>query len=536
MKQIFKGTGQTLWRSRAHAAWFRLCAVCLSLYIGYITYLAHSRMFLGRMATGMSLMAYLAVSAGVYGILDYLINGLFKDQPKAKPERDHMDWRVFAIAFAAAMGIFACAFAACYPGAVNYDISNQWHQAHSGEYNNWHPVFHTLMMTLVTRVYDSYPLLVLLQITVFAALMAWLTAVLHKHGVPAWLALLVHVAVAASLPVRNTLMYPGKDSAMTIGVLAVTIQLIEILFTRGEWLRKRWRAVLMGVLLGSITLLRINALLWTAPLLLCVFFAYRRIRLNAALAACVAAAFMAVIQGPVYGALDVVYPDNVKEEAVGLPMTILCDIRRTEPSKLDSATIAFMARLAPDRDWREVYQLHNYNSIKFTFPREYIKNMPLRDILSMSFRSAYRAPRTAFKAFNGLTDLVWDVTGKEEGFQSVRNSGDIEEIQPSSSRISQLGSRLLRVIDGVMSFPPIRYLTRNIGVQFVLLLLVTLWALRRHGCGVLMMALPTLCYNLGTMFLLCGNDARFFQFSMTVSMAMMLAMMYLPREEMHKCR
>ena len=86
----------------------------------------------------------------------------------------------------------------------------------------------------------------------------------------------------------------------------------------------------------------------------------------------------------------------------------------------------------------------------------------------------------------------------------------------------------------------ISFLTAYIGGSvfpaLLLLLLVTLWALRRHGCGVLMMALPTLCYNLGTMFLLCGNDARFFQFSMTVSMAMMLAMMYLPGEEMHKCR
>lgn len=536
MKQIFKGNGQTLWRSRAHAAWFRLCAVCLSAYIGYITYLAHSRMFLGRMPTGLSLMAYVAVSAGVYGILDYLVNGLLKGQPKARPQREHMDWRVFALAFASAMAVFGCAFAACYPGAVNYDISNQWRQVHSGEFNNWHPLFHTLLIWMATRIYDSYPFVLLLQITAFAALMAWLTAVLHKHGVPAWLALAVHVVAAASLPVRNTLMYLGKDSAMTIGVLAVTIQLVEILYTRGEWLRRPWHAALMGALLACITLLRINALLWTVPLLLCVFFAYRRTRWHTVLSVVAMVLVMALVQGPVYGALDVVYPDNTKEEAVGLPMTILGDIRRTEPSKLDRQTIAFLAQLAPDRAWRETYQLHNYNSIKFTFPREYIKNTPLADLLSMSVRSAQRAPRTAFKAFNGLTDLVWDVTGQEEGYQSVRNSGDIADIQYTHSALNQLGDRLLSLIDGVMGFPPVRYLTRNIGVQFVLLLLVTLWALRRHGCGVLMMALPTLCYHLGTMLLLCGNDARFFQFSMTVSMAMMLAMVFLPQEEMRKCR
>ena len=536
MKQIFKGNGQTLWRSRAHAAWFRLCAVCLSAYIGYVTYLAHSRMFLGRMPTGLSMLAYVAVSAGIYGILDYLINGLFTGAPKARKQRAHMDWRVFALAFVLAMVIFGCAFASCYPGAVNYDISNQWRQVHSGEFNNWHPLFHTLLIALATRVYDSYPFVLLWQITVFAALLSWLTAVLHKHGVPAWLALVVHVAAAASLPVRNTLMYVGKDSAMTIGVLAVTIQLVEILYTRGEWLKKPWRAALMGLLLACITLLRINALLWTVPLILCVFFAYRKTRLQAVLSVVAMVLVMMLVQGPVYGALDVVYPDNTKEEAVGLPMTILGDIRRTEPSKLDRETIAFLALLAPDRAWRETYQLHNYNSIKFTFPREYIKNMPVGQLLGMTARAAQRAPRTAFKAFNGLTDLVWDVTGREEGYQSVRNSGDIADIQYVGSPLNRLGDKILSLIDGVMSFWPIRYVTRNIGVQFVLLMLITLWALRRHGCGVLMMALPTLCYNLGTMLLLCGNDARFFQYSMTVSMAMMLAMVFLPQEEMHKCR
>ena len=393
-----------------------------------------------------------------------------------------------------------------------------------------------LIIWLLTRVYDSYPFVLLCQITVFAVLMAWLTATLHKRGVPAWLAIAMHTIVTASLPVRNTLMYVGKDSAMTIGVLAVTIQLVEILFTRGEWLKKRWHAVLMGVLLGGITLLRINALLWTAPLLLCIFFAYRNTRVNAALAACVLAAFMGLVQGPLYGALDVVYPDNTKEEAVGLPMTILCDIRQKEPGKLDSHTRMFLAQLAPDRAWRETYRLHNYNSIKFTFEREHIKDMPLPAILGMAHKAAQRAPRTAFNAFNGLTDLVWDITGKNEGYQSVRNSGDIPEIRFAGSRLNQLGSRLNGMIDRVMNIAPLRYLTCNIGVQFLMLLLVTLWALKRHGCGVLMMALPTLCYNLGTMLLLCGNDARFFQYSMTVSMAAMLAMVFLPKEDEPKCR
>ena len=66
---------------------------------------------------------------------------------------------------------------------------------------------------------------------------------------------------------------------------------------------------------------------------------------------------------------------------------------------------------------------------------------------------------------------------------------------------------------------------------FLLLLLTTLWALRRHGTAVLTLTLPVLIYNLGTMVLLAGKYARFFQCSMTLCFPLMLALLYLPKEE-----
>ena len=48
---------------------------------------------------------------------------------------------------------------------------------------------------------------------------------------------------------------------------------------------------------------------------------------------------------------------------------------------------------------------------------------------------------------------------------------------------------------------------------------------------VLALALPVLCYDLGTMLLLCGDDARFFQCSMAVCIPCVLALLYLPKTE-----
>ena len=530
LKHLCRRNGQTLWRSRAHGVWFRLCAVCLSVYISYIVYLSRSSIFLSAGQTAGSLALFAALAVLAYLALTWGCRRLADIAPKSGVQKEKIDLRVFLAAFVIAIGVFGCAFAAAYPGGVNYDVSNQWRQVHSGEFNNWHPLFHTLLIWLVTRVYDSYPFAILVQIILFSALLARLTAVIHRHGVPAWLALLVHTVVSLSLPVRNVLMYLGKDSAMTIGVIALSTQAVEILHTKGEWLKKPAHVISMGLWLAYATLLRINALAWTVPLLLCVFFAFRSVRRQAAYAAAVMVIAMALVQGPVYGLFDVVYPSNTVEESVGLPMTILGDVKQLEPEKLDEETTAFLATLASDEAWQQTYRLHNYNSIKFTYEREWIKYTPVSDILGMSARAALAAPRTAFEAVNGVTDLVWGIDGQDEGYLHVRNSGDIEELRNAGHPVlNRLGGNAVKAMDWVMNLAPLRYITCNIGVQLLMLLLVTLWALYRRGSDVLLLAIPTLLYNLGTMLLLCGNDARFFHFSMTVSLPAMLVLLFLPK-------
>ena len=517
---------ETAWQSRAHRVWFSICTVCLSLYIAYVTYLSQSGFLTGGVQTVAALCAFAALSAALCRLLPRGCERLTGLSPAPQPGSGR---RVFWAALAISTVIFGCAFAACWPGGVSYDASNQWRQAHSGEFNNWHPVFHTLLIWLVTRIWDSYPFAVCVQMIAFSAAMAYLTATLNRRGVPAWLALGAHTLVCASLPVRNTLMYLGKDSAMTAAVLVVAAQTVHMLHTRGVWLKRPRNAVCFGLTLAAATLLRHNAILWTLPLLICALLCFPWGRRGAALAAGVTVLTLVLVRGPLYGALDVVYPDNTTEESVGIPMTILWDVRAQAPEVLDDETSAFLASLAEDGEWEDIYQLHRYNSIKFTYDRELIASRSVTDILSMAGRAALAEPRLAFETVNAVTGLVWDVTGQNRGYETVSNSGDLPLY--GRATLNRLGQAALAVIDAPLAWTPVRWLTENIGVQLLILLLVALWALRRRGVDVLALALPVLCYDLGTMLLLCGDDARFFQCSMAVCIPCMLAMLYLPMSE-----
>lgn len=512
--------------SKPHRVWFTLCAVCLAIYIACVTYFLRSA-FLQSMAESVAtLLLFAVLSVGLYFVLTRACVRLCGAAPVAGRRAGRLDKRVLLLALGISAAVFGCAFAACWPGGVSYDASNQWRQIASGEYNNWHPVAHTLLIGLFARA--GYPVAVCVQIAVFSVAMAYLTATLHRHGVPGWLALGVHTLVCASLPVRNTLMYLGKDSAMTIGVLLLCTHAVRMLFTRGEWLKKPLNAVAFGLALAYTSLMRHNALAFTLPLALCALLCFAGNRRSGALVAAVMAVVVVVVQGPIIGALDVVYPANLVEESVGIPMTVLGDIKQRAPEALDAQTDAFLRMLATDEDWQSVYVAGNYNSIKFTYDREYIAQTPASEILSMALRSAASAPRTAFEAVTGVTDLVWDVSGQGEGYECISNSGDIEEARYGRAGLNKLGGMLLALVDAPLKWLPVQWLTENIGAQLLLLLLVTLWALYRRGVDVLLLALPTLLYDLATMFLLCGNDARFFQFTMAASLPMILALLYLP--------
>lgn len=505
-------------RGKAHRFWYRFCTVCLALYLAYVVFLTNSNLFVSTANTLGALVMFALCAAGFYGLLLFVSKLPLRLQ-KGKERKWLWLWCLCISAV-----VLGSVFSKSYPGGVSYDAANQWWQAHSGEYNNWHPVFHTLLIRLCTLACDRYPFVVFVQCVAFALAAAYLTATVHRMGVPAWLALAAHLLVHLTPLVRNTLMYVWKDNAMTIGVMVLTAQSLSMLNSRGEWLRKWRNAVCFGLVLAFTTLVRHNAILFTLPLLVIVLLSWGNARRMAALAAAVMAACVLLVRGPVYGALDVVYPENTVEEAVGLPMTLLGNAMQQNPAALDEETRTFLLTLADEEAWRSVYRRNDYNAIKFTYPRELIAQQEPLTLLGMAGRTALRDPRLAFETFTGVTGLVMDISGEDRGVVTVSNSGHLPEESIGQPFFNDLGSRICTVLDAPMQLLPLRWLTRNIGVAQLLLLLGVLVALWRKGPQVLALGFPTLIYDLATMLLLCGNDARFFQFVPAIALPVALAL------------
>ena len=222
---------------------------------------------------------------------------------------------------------------------------------------------------------------------------------------------------------------------------------------------------------------------------------------------------LSLVLGPLYEGLGVVYPQNGLEEAIGVPMTVICDVRKAGRDGLDAETLAFTDRMADAAGW-EAYQWHNYNGIKFGATRGLVSHLALADVLRMAGKAAASAPQVAFQAVNGVTDLVWGLADEGAANVRVRNSGDLPSLPRSlPPRLPGPAQLLNAAIAPPLSLWPVSWYVGNIGVSLAAMLVCALAALRRFGPRALLLCLPILLYNLGTMFVLCGQDARFFSYS-----------------------
>jgi len=499
------------WRSVPQRVVFRVCAVCLALYLAYAAYLGSSALFVSATDTAAALFWYILLAAGLCFALTWFSNRA-PARRCAPDTRARLNPRVFLLTAGISALILGVFLAAANPGGVTVDSAVQWTQALTGEYSDWHPVFHTLLLRLCALVIPSYTFALAVQCAVYSLALGYLAATMCAWGIRPAFIVPVAAVLTASPIVGNTMMYLWKDNAMTVGVLILGVQAVNLYYSRGRWLGKTKNALAFGLTLAFTTLVRHNALLFTLPLLITAALTCRGQLKGALSAAATLMVALALVLGPLYTALKVTYPQNALEESIGIPMSIVCDVRKLNPAALSPETRAFTDAMADEEGWQE-YQLHNYNSIKFGATRGLIAHATLSQVLGMALDTAKADPADAFASVNGVTDLVWGLGDEGSANVTVRNSGDLPDVPAHNGRINRVGAALKALFTAPLKTIPLSWYLGNIGVSFAAMLVLSLRALRRNGTRALLFCVPTLLYNLGTTCVLCGADARFFSFS-----------------------
>lgn len=444
-----------------------------------------------------------------YFLLRYIVNGIRKLalQPDGSlaPAKKRLIFLGSTLVTFLVMMIW---FKAYYPGSFSPDSIEQYEQAISGKYNDWHPVLQTLVtFTLPLKVFGTPASIIFTQIICFSLISGYLSLTICELGS-------VRAAVFSVLyfilnPYAGIiLLFPWKDVTFALaGLLSTAISVRMI--CRKEGHPALWETLILGVLISCTAIFRHNGILYAVALLFVLFLNLdKKTRFKIAFFS--AAAFF-IIKVPVYQSLHVTKPGNRVTELMGLPLTVIGNTAREAPQLMDEELAEFVYAIAPENDWK-YYECGNFNELKFRgIDTSAIESKGYSGVLRLMAKCFKLSPKASMRALLSLTDLVYGFTNGLEGEESPKISVNSFGISYSGKTDKNLQAFLARY-SAYVNNSALLFL-RTYGVCLFILLVIYMGKLKfrsRESLKKASIIIPIFAYDFGTMLLLTGPDSRFF--------------------------
>ncbi len=405
-----------------------------------------------------------------------------------------------------------------FPGSFSPDSYNQYKQVLRGSYVDWHPVLHTWLIFFVPiKIFGNPGAVIVLQNIYFSLSVGYLFYVLYDENTHIIFLVFSWLFIMLNINTYRIMMFPWKDSAMSIFSLVLFTHLIRIYRSAGAWLKKPVNIV-MFILFAFLTLMmRHNAPLLVFPIfvILFIFLKSCRKRIFASFASLVV--LMLIVKLLIFPAFKVAKPSYRNLEALGLPMTILCNTYVHDKDGLSIDAQQFMNTVSDEESFRKFNVTGNFNSFKWSGTCSYdaIDSNSISCVAGYAWEALNKSPKAAWGAALKLTALVWQISNNNIDWYI----GD--GINPNELGISRKKDNhflpdykyTIEVLSTVI-FP--MNVFNSIGIINLLLLMITTANVGKAGFGRVFLILAPLCYNFGTMLLLSGPDFRFFHYNFVI--------------------
>ena len=396
---------------------------------------------------------------------------------------------------------FLFRFINCYPGIFSYDSIVQYTQAIDNEYNDWHPVIHTLIayklpLTLTGGWFGS---IILEQIILLALSMGYSLSSIMKHTNKTT-AFVVFLFYLLNPKLGNISVYAWKDVTFTTFTLLTVTYCFNVFFSKGEWLKKPFNTAVFIPVFVITTMIRHNAVLFTFPLMFAIVFYVEKKRFVFIFLSSLL--LIGVVKYPLYSALGVTAPGNRQIETLGLPMSVIGEVVAHDPASLDDYTKEFAYKIAAPEVWEKTY-VNGFNSVKYkeTSNNDVIEEYGRAEVFRIMFRCVKASPLYAMKGFITVTCPAYSITGNELPGILDSDYGEYGEGNLNSfEMINRQYSRFCAVV--------VPFLFFFLGCIHLAILTVFFAKYRLNtleGWKRALFVLPLFINNFGTMFLMTSN-------------------------------
>lgn len=217
-----------------------------------------------------------------------------------------------------------------------------------------------------------------------------------------------------------------------------------------------------------------------------------------------------MVKIPLYSVLHVEKPNKRVLETMGLPLSVISNVAKIHPERLNEETADFMEKLVQGNgELLKSYHISGFNFIKWSgLDYSQIEEKGVCGILRMMFHCIRVAPKTSAKAAIGVTIPVYGIVGACRAGDGISENNFGLEARPI-----KLIAKLKRIYAAGISHTPLKYVFSCIGsvilVMFAFILFKTDFT-KKEDWKRIFLCLAIFTYDFGTMLFLSGSDVRFF--------------------------
>lgn len=264
---------------------------------------------------------------------------------KSQIPKSRFSWLLFMIPM---LVVWIFSLLVFWPGIISNDSIFQWQQGVSGELDDWQSAFHALLLAGLMRIWYSPAVVSILQIVLFALAVAWGLKVLADYGAPRPLLWIMSFLFACFPPNWILSITIWKDVPYAIAFLWLTILLIKIVLSEGDWINKPYHWMVLATAVFFVSILRKNGIVSAFISVLTLVLVYRRYWKKFFTATLIALLLFLGVGGPLYDLLNVSRTDSGQTNLIYLHH-IAAHISEGTPLRDEES--AYLNQLLPLSDW-----------------------------------------------------------------------------------------------------------------------------------------------------------------------------------------
>ena len=375
-----------------------------------------------------------------------------KVAPAAAKKVGKHEWLRYVIPMIIVWGILLLTF---WPGMMSPDSMDQWGQLSSGIFDDSHPIAHTLMMWLITRIWFSPAAVAIFQILFLSLTTAWGIGVLRQMGLPKWGAWLLAIVFAFSPINGNMVITLWKDIPYSTALFLFSIFFLQIIESGGELLSSMRNCLALVIIGLMIALFRHNGFPVPIISLAVIAFIYSPYWKRVILVLSVLFVLWVGIRGPLYRLLEFGDMQGFDESIFFHHVAAYA----VSPEKLDRNEMNTLNKILPIDQWeyncctlRESFQAEDFNWQTIT-----AYGTELRQLFA---KLVINDPVTEINHIICSSSLVWEIKNRcglvgilpyNSEIWVVENTYGLEEASLIPNLVPRI-SRLLITIQDNLTF------------------------------------------------------------------------------------